>query len=152
MIRPEDYDKDIKRRCGGFGIPISFYPANTTVSYSNTIVCFNFGRAIDSSNLCEETKLVREALIDLGLDSIHSEVNNEEESADGPTRSRHPLDEDTEDTIGDSYKEETMDFWPDKIRGAKQRHFGFSSNYNLCRLSEEEGGLVSPRLVGGGVT
>jgi hypothetical protein len=41
---------------------------------------------------------------------------------------------------------------PDEIRGARQQHYGYSSNYSLSRRPKEQGGLVSPRIVGGSLS
>jgi hypothetical protein len=190
MISPHDYEKTVKKKCNLYGIPVKLYPIGKTISYSDTIACFNFNRKTDSSNLCPSTILVHDELAKMKLDAAHDEINSgiydkkfpekdeaqyvpQEKSKETNTAEDCELspqakietqktDEDNEndgDRASQAKKQrpktdeddDEVYLLVDEVRGARQKHFGYSANYNLCRLGKEEGGLVSPKLVGGEV-
>jgi hypothetical protein len=136
MIPHEHYEKSIVKRCELFDIPLTFYPKSKTISYTDLLVCFNFDSNTSketTTQLCPETRKVYDILISMNLESLGT----------------------TGCTFGDNVSESTLHgtvVEQDVVRGARQQHMGFSSNYSLARLPKEQGGMVSPRILDGSLS
>lgn len=155
MVPYDSYEKTIGRRCLLFDIPVVVYPLKKTISHSDLLICFNFGRNKDPQLLCPETRFINDLLVNMkevirstkqgneivNKVGVHSVVglHNNNESFGGVVE---------EDNVSSRVDNDTTSM-QDVIRGARQVHHGFSSNYSLSRLPKEQGGMVSPRIMGG---
>jgi hypothetical protein len=143
QITADQYKNDIVRLCTSFHIPIRRYRPGDTVTSSSLIVCCNFteGQTFES----QETEDVHTALLNLNITEYDETSVTTGKNKRKGTKDNH--DENEEDDVHEYPDRDDLTDRKDAIRGAKQRHFGYSSNYNLGRLEEKDGGYVTPRLV-----
>jgi hypothetical protein len=127
MITPEILKDELEPKCRRFGIAVRRYPRNKTVTSSNMLVCWNFGIGSGPGDQSDETRAVREAIEALNIVGIRREM----------------------DLARAAKSTSNSTLIPERhcIRGARQRHYGFSSNYSLGRLNKENGKFVCPILI-----
>ena len=162
MVSVGEYEVVIRRPCLLFDIPVVFYPSSRTISHTDLLVCFNFRGDCDTSHMCPQTKIIYKL-----LERIQSEtkmglaINQRGTNKKGKTTTENnvrktKVERNVKSTLhidqAPCCAVDLQELEQDELRGARQQHFGYSSNYSLSRLPKEQGGLVSPRIIGGSVT
>ena len=151
MIPFIQYETTIRRPCLLYDIHMVVYPTSKTISHSDLLVCFNFGWGMDTLQMCPQTKSIFDLVQQIQASSKMGVVPNEKaKKRRGQLAASVALEENAGSPIIDGTHPQELN--QDEIRGARQQHYGYSSNYSLSRLPKDQGGLVCPRIVGGSVS